>query len=69
MIYSESDTRAKFIDPKLFEQGWVESQITREYYFTDGRKLPGNKRGPRLFVDYLLKDYGLNLAIVEAKKY
>lgn len=69
MVYSESDTRAKFIDPKLFEQWWNEQQIIREYYFTDGRKLPGNKRWPRLFVDYLLKDYWLNLAIVEAKKY
>jgi len=41
----------------------------REWYFTDGRKLPGNKRGKQCFVDYLLKDFGLNLAIIEAKKY
>lgn len=68
-MYSESDTRSKFIDPQLFAQGWEESQIIRERYFTDGRKLPGNKRGKQCFVDYLLKDFGLNLAIVEAKKY
>lgn len=68
MIYSESDTRAKFIDPKLKDAGWQEEQIVREWYFTDGRKLPGNKRWKQSFVDYLLKDFGLNLAIVEAKK-
>ena len=68
-MYSESDTRSKFIDPMLYAQGREESQITRERYFTDGRKLPGGKRGKRSFVDYLLKDYGINLAIVEAKKY
>jgi type I restriction enzyme, R subunit len=69
MHYSESDTRAKFIDPQLYAQGRQEHQITREWSFTDGRKLPGNKRGKQCFVDYLLKDYGLSLAIVEAKKY
>lgn len=68
-MYSESDTRSKYIDPQLFAQGWQESQIVRERYFTDGRKLLRNKRGKQCFVDYLLKDFGLNLAIVEAKKY
>lgn len=68
-MYSESDTRAKFIDPILKSQWWQESQIIRERYFTDGRKLPGNKRGKQCFVDYLLKDFGLNLAIIEAKKF
>ncbi len=69
MAYSESDTRSKFIDPQLFSQWRDESQIVREWYFTDGRKLPGNKRWKQSFVDYLLKDFWLNLAIVEAKKY
>jgi type I restriction enzyme R subunit len=69
MQYSESDTRSKFIDPALYEQWRQESQIIRERYFTDGRKLPWNKRAKQCFVDYLLKDFGLNLAIVEAKKY
>lgn len=65
---SESDTRANFIDPKLVESQWESVNIVREYYFTDGRKLLGNKRGKRLFLDYLLKYNNTNLAIVEAKK-
>jgi len=51
---TESDTRSKLIDPKLKEATWNESNITREYYFTDGRKLIGGKRGKRYYVDYLL---------------
>lgn len=68
-MYSESDTRAKFIDPQLISDGWKEEHIIREWYFTDGRKLVGNKRWPRCFADYLLKYSGVNLAILEAKKY
>lgn len=67
MHLSESDTRAKFIDPKLKESGWEEFVI-REHYFTDGRKLLGGKRGVRLFADYLLRYKNTNLAIIEAKK-
>jgi len=51
MAYSESDTRSKLIDPSIKDSGWLESNIVREYYFTDGRKLIGGKR---YFVDYLL---------------
>lgn len=69
MFYSEADTRSKFIDPQLYAQWRQEHHIVREWSFTDGRKLPGNKRGKQCYVDYLLKDYGLNLAIIEAKKY
>ena len=65
---SESDTRANFIDPKLVDSQWEAMHIVREYYFTDGRKLLGNKRGKRLFLDYLLKYNNTNLAIIEAKK-
>jgi type I restriction enzyme R subunit len=65
---SESDTRANFIDPKLVDSQWEAIHIIREYYFTDGRKLLGNKRGKRLFLDYLLKFNNTNLAIIEAKK-
>ena len=65
---SESDTRANFIDPKLVDSKWEAIHIVREYYFTDGRKLLGNKRGKRLFLDYLLKYNNTNLALVEAKK-
>ncbi|EFU69278.1 type I restriction-modification system [Aliarcobacter butzleri JV22] len=67
MAYSESDTRANLIDPKLNNSQWKSSNIVREYYFTDGRKLIGNKRGKRYFVDYLLTYKNTNLAIIEAK--
>jgi len=39
MAYSESDTRSKLIYPSIKDSGWLESNIVREYYFTDGRKL------------------------------
>jgi type I restriction enzyme R subunit len=67
MPFSESDTRANFIDPLLNECGWKVENIQREYYFTDGRKILNNKRGKRKFVDYLLKHRNVNLAILEAK--
>jgi len=67
MAYSESDTRSKLIDPSIKNSGWLESNIVREYYFTDGRKLIGGKRGKRYFVDYLLTYKNTNLAIIEAK--
>ncbi|WP_345974777.1 DEAD/DEAH box helicase family protein [Sulfurimonas sp. HSL3-7] len=67
MAYSESDTRSKLIDPKIKGSGWNEAHIVREYYFTDGRKLIGGKRGKRYFVDYLLTYKNTNLAIIEAK--
>ncbi|QOP45869.1 EcoAI/FtnUII family type I restriction enzme subunit R [Sulfurimonas paralvinellae] len=67
MAYSESDTRSKLIDPSIKDSGWLESNIVREYYFTDGRKLIGGKRGKRYFVDYMLTYKNTNLAIIEAK--
>ncbi len=67
MGYSEADTKAKLITPQLKTDGWTENYIVREYFFTDGRKLIGNKRGKRYFVDYLLTYNNTNLAIVEAK--
>jgi len=67
MAYSESDTRSKLIDPKIKASDWLESNIVREYYFTEGRKLIGGKRGKRYFVDYLLTYKNTNLAIIEAK--
>ena len=68
MTHSESDTRAKYIDPILRSHGWDESHIIREYAFTNGRKFVGGK-GKQKFADYLLKYQGVNLAIIEAKKY
>ena len=71
MAYSEADTKEKLITPKLKESGWSEFHLTREhgfkYFFTDGRKLPANKRGKRYSVDYLLSYKNVNLGIVEAK--
>nr|WP_246516153.1 type I restriction endonuclease subunit R [Aequorivita echinoideorum] len=69
MKYSEQDTRAKFIDPQLKQDEWDEDFIIREYFFTAGRKLSGNRRGKQLYVDYLLKYNNTPLAIIEAKRY
>ena len=65
---TEADTRANYIDPALAAAEWQPSQILREYYFTDGRKLTGNQRGTRCFVDYLLHSDNHHLAVIEAKK-
>jgi len=67
MAYSESDTRSKPIDPKIKSSDWSELNILREYYFTDGRKLIGSKRGKRYFVDYLPTHKNTNLAIIESQ--
>ena len=68
MSHSESDTRAKYIDPQLKRDGWEDSFVVREYAFTNGRKFVGGK-GKQKYADYLLKYNGVNLAIIEAKKY
>lgn len=65
---SEADTRANYIDPALVSAGWLSSNISREHYFTDGRKMAGGERGQRCFVDYLLHKDSRYLAVVEAKK-
>ncbi len=65
---SEADTRANYIDPALKAANWQPSQIIREHYFTDGRKMAGNIRGRRCYVDYLLHKDNRYLAIIEAKK-
>ena len=38
---SEADTRANYIDPALKAADWIASNIIREHYFTDGRKMAG----------------------------
>ena len=68
MSYSESDTRANYIDPALRLANWLPANIVREHYFTDGRKLAGGLRGKRCFVDYLLVKDSRYLAIVGPKK-
>lgn len=65
---SEADTRANYIDPALRAADWQPSNIIREHYFTDGRKMAGGVRGRRCFVDYLLHKDNRYLAVVEAKK-
>lgn len=65
---SEADTRANYIDPALKAAHWQANNIIREHYFTDGRKLAGNVRGQRCFIDYLLLKDNRYLAVVEAKK-
>lgn len=65
---SEADTRANYIDPALRAASWQPANITREHYFTDGRKMAGGVRGRRCFVDYLLHKDNRYLAVVEAKK-
>lgn len=65
---SEADTRANYIDPALLAAQWQSTNIIREHYFTDGRKLAGGVRGRRCFVDYLLYKENRYLAVVEAKK-
>lgn len=51
MPHTEADTRANLIDPLLRECGWRAEDIVREYYFTDGHKLIGGKRGKHYFID------------------
>lgn len=55
MSYSEADIKAKLITPKLKNSGWDERNITREYYFTDGRKQAGGARGEKsLLITYCI---------------
>jgi type I restriction enzyme R subunit len=68
MPHSESDTRAKYIDPQLKRDGWEDHFVVREYAFTNGRKFVWGK-GKQKYADYLLRYNGVNLAIIEAKKY
>lgn len=68
MYYSESDTRAKYIDPSLKASSWEEINIIREHYFTDWRKALWGKRWKRKFADYILTYKWVKIAIIEAKK-
>lgn len=68
MHYSESDTRANYIDTQLIKDGWSSINIEREYYFTTGRIWLWGKRWKQKYADYLLSYKWLKLAIIEAKK-
>jgi len=78
MALTESDTRAKYIDPALKESGWEydgtstisrEVRVRREFSITEGRILGGGKRGKLKIADYVLEYKGVRLAVVEAKKF
>jgi type I restriction enzyme R subunit len=56
------------VDSALQLSEWHEDYIIREFYFTDGRKIGGNKRGERYWADYILRYQNVNLAVVEAKR-
>ena len=55
MALSEADTRAKLIDPKLYQKGWTEEHIKREE--TAGTILVINGKGKRRkgTTDYTLR--------------
>ena len=67
-MMNEADTRANLIDPALHAAGWKGvTFVHREYIFTDGKKLIGNKRGEQLKADDLLKMNNVRLAFIESK--
>jgi type I restriction enzyme R subunit len=70
MPLSESDTRAKLIDPALMSAGWTEEQLKREVHITDGRLYlvgaEAHRRQP-LWADYVLYWKSVPIAVVEAK--
>ena len=41
LMFSEADTRSKFIDPKLYAQGWKEEYIVRECFFVASCRFSG----------------------------
>lgn len=68
---TEADTRAKRIDPVLKEAGWEVvpgSTVRREFPITQGRIMPGGKKGPKLSADYVLLYRDQILAVIEAKR-
>ncbi|MHA8263780.1 EcoAI/FtnUII family type I restriction enzme subunit R [Lactobacillaceae bacterium Melli_B3] len=71
--YSETDIRAKYIDPAIKNAGWPETAIIREHAYTDGQiNVVGKSitRGEKKRVDYLLSYPAYHpLAIIEAKKH
>jgi type I restriction enzyme R subunit len=74
MPLSESDTRSKLIDPKLYQRGWTEEHIKREE--TAGTILILNGKGKQRkgTTDYTLRikvdaeSQPVAVAIIEAKK-
>ena len=71
MPLSEADIKAKYIDPKIHDSGWLEDLLTREYPITQDRFLVEGEEYRRLdtrkFADYVLKYKEVNIAVLEAK--
>ncbi len=70
---NETNTCRKYVEPCLRNSGWENAphDFTEQYYFTDGKISPKNRRkrrGKRNYADYLLLYNGdFPIAIVEAK--
>ncbi len=71
---NEANTCRKYVEPKLKDAGWEDNphDYTEQYYFTDGKIRPKNRRKPRSkrkFADYLLLYNGsFPIAVIEAKR-
>ncbi len=68
---NEEQTKRDYIDPKLREAGWEDTQGARvlmEYKINDGRIQIGGKRAKSKFADYVLEFQNTKLGIIEAKK-
>lgn len=71
MPLSEADIKAKYIDPKIHECGWLEESLIREYpisqdrFFVEGEEF--KKLNTKKFADYVLKYKEVNIALIEAK--
>lgn len=71
MPLSEADIKAKYIDPKIHESGWLEDYLIREYQITQDRFFVEGEEykilNTKKFADYVLKYKGMNIAVIEAK--
>lgn len=72
---SEADIKAKFITPAIVNAGWDEmTQVRREVTLTPGPvivrgNLSSRNKKKKKFADYVLyKEYGVQVAVVEAKE-
>jgi hypothetical protein len=65
---SEADTRANYIDPALLAAQWQPTNIIREHYFTDGRKLSEGMRNRWSYAVALLNNESSSLILVKIKK-
>ena len=72
MPLTETETCMRLITPALEAAGWdIQTQIRREYTFTDGRLTVRGRishRGTPSRADYVLVRGDIALAVVEAKK-